>query len=282
MLDEKYLMLGLNALARAHTMAYFVDGHRGGAIISAYFLSREQPLESGAGEIIARRIDEQWGNTPLCAPFPEERADPGLLEQIRLVMLDNLPCLRQAGHNVILPTLALRAFQVLPEAITPLRVEGICQLIRSFIVNDAERVEIADFPDFDCLEETAEFVLDELVGCVDRFHGRGQGWSGHLLTYSRALADLRALGETRLAQRAEDGFRIYLKRIRSGPQEIDIPRPETVTDLFPLQQQYWASRAGDWKLGHIIKYPYGFYFWLDQIQDEGKREMYSQAAASIF
>ena len=38
MMDRKYLMHGLDALGRAHGLDYFRDGHRGAAIVSAYFL----------------------------------------------------------------------------------------------------------------------------------------------------------------------------------------------------------------------------------------------------
>ena len=28
---------------------------------------------------------------------------------------------------------------------------------------------------------------------------------------------------------------------------------------MPLQADYWKQRAGDWSLGHVLKYPYGYY-----------------------
>ena len=57
---------------------------------------------------------------------------------------------------------------------------------------------------------------------MQAFDGRGQGWSGHLLTYARALLDLRTLGHDALAERAEHGFALF-DRIRKG-RETDIPR----------------------------------------------------------
>jgi hypothetical protein len=36
MLEESYLVRGLNALSRAHETNYFRDGHKGAAIIAAY------------------------------------------------------------------------------------------------------------------------------------------------------------------------------------------------------------------------------------------------------
>ena len=34
--DKRLLLLGLNALARAHEMDYFAEGHRGATILSAH------------------------------------------------------------------------------------------------------------------------------------------------------------------------------------------------------------------------------------------------------
>jgi len=38
MLNKQHLIHGLNALSRAHEGNYFNDGHRGGAIISGFYL----------------------------------------------------------------------------------------------------------------------------------------------------------------------------------------------------------------------------------------------------
>ena len=38
MLDERLLLLGLNALARAHKLDYFADGHRGAGMVAAHLL----------------------------------------------------------------------------------------------------------------------------------------------------------------------------------------------------------------------------------------------------
>ena len=49
-----YLLCGLNALSRAHSHDYFEDGHRGGAIISAVYLCKENPVEK-----VSQKC---WGN----------------------------------------------------------------------------------------------------------------------------------------------------------------------------------------------------------------------------
>jgi len=260
MLDRECLLYGLNALGRAHETDYFLDGHRGAAIISAVYLCRENAVEPGVAGIIANLIDEQWARTELCAPFAPEGSDPGLVDRIVECLSDNLAGLRQVGHNVIFPSLALKAFRDVPEAITPSRVTGICRLIESFTVTDVPMGEDVELPDMDDQVVAAEFILGEFVPCTERFVGWGQGWSGHLLTYGKALMDLREQGYADLARQAEDGFGIYIRRIRMGPQEGAKHWEEhSPTDLTPLQERYWQEREGDLRFGHMLKYPYGFY-----------------------
>ncbi|MHC4442053.1 MAG: hypothetical protein ACYTF1_07365 [Planctomycetota bacterium] len=260
MLDNQYLLLGLNALSRAHKMNYFDDGHRGAAIISAFYLCRENEIEEGASEAITRKIDERWTHTELCAPFPDEDSDFDLINKIISTMKKNIGGLRQAGHNVIFPSLALKAFHDLPEAVIPSRVDGICRLIKCFHAQDVPMHESDDIPPMDDPAAAAEFILKEFPRCTESFSGRGQGWSGHLLTYGRALMDLGQLGYRDLLKKAEEGFRIYIRRIRLGPLQSDKSWKENrPTGLFPLQAAYWDERQGDWNLGHILKYPYGFY-----------------------
>ena len=127
MLDNRYLLYGLNALSRAHKFNYFLDGHRGGAIVSGVYLCRQNEVEAGVPAIVAHLIDDHWAHTELCAPFPDEASESRLLDRIVDCMAANMEGMRQAGHNVILPTLALKAFLELPTAITPERVDGVCR-----------------------------------------------------------------------------------------------------------------------------------------------------------
>ena len=261
MIDTRYLQYGLDALSRAHQTNYFTDGHRGAAIIAAYFFCQKDGVEPGASEIVRSLMDEQWVNTPLCEPFPREKRYVTGIERILEALERSMDYLRQAGHNVILPSLALKAFQQLPELVTPSRVQGICELIEAFTVNDplelAQDDRRVDFSSVD----VADFILAELLGTIKAFDERGQGWSGHLLTYGRAILDLREMGYTRTAELGEYGFNLYIKRLRVGPLDTDIPRPEHKPNpLHPHQRAYWEGRRGQsLNLGHSLKYPYGFY-----------------------
>ena len=284
MLDESYLLRGLDAMSRAHETDYFADGHRGAAILVAYFLCREVELEAGAAERIRTSIDDHWTHTPLCAPFPDEDPEPGGVRRIVDALQDNMTGLRQAGHNVILPALALKALRQLPDAATPARVDGLCALVEAFTaVDDIHLEEDDQIPDWGAPAEVAEFVLAEWVRCIAAFEGRGQGWSGHLLTYSRALLDLREMGYDTLARQGEHAWKLYVKRIRMGPLETDRPRSEhPPSELFPHQRVYWEQRAPKpVGIGHVFKYPYGYYGLMALAQDARLKELCRQVAFHV-
>lgn len=285
MLDERYVIHGLNALARAHATNYFMDGHRGASMIAAYYLCAEHDVEDGAAETIARMVDAHWTHTDLCAPFPEEPADPALLGRIVSALEGSMGRLRQAAHNVILPSLALKAFAQLPETVTPSRVEGICRLIQCFDTADDVTLDPGDpVPDFAEPQAMAEFVLTETLRTIEAFLERGQGWSGHMLTFGRAIIELSELGYTGLASRARHDFKLYVTRTRMGPLDTDKPRPEHgQTELRPLEHAYWEQREGkDVGIGHCYKYPYGFYGLMGLARDPDLKQRYLDECYRLF
>lgn len=285
MLNTSYLLTGLNALSRAYKTDYFLDGHRAASIIAAYFLFQEVPLPDDAVIIVQSMLDTQWMNTPLCAPLPDEPADPALIHQIVRTLEQNIDGLRQVGHNVIFPALALKAFRQLPSAVTPSRVDGICRLIESFTIIDAGNSEDDEIiPNFDKPSIAAEFILTELLSTIDAFSGRGQGWSGHLLTYGRALLDLRELGYGALASKGGSAFKSYIKRIRRGPLDTDKLRPEhPVSALRPHERAYWEERqTKSLALGHVFKYPYAFYGLMALTDNALLKAQCTKAAYHIF
>lgn len=285
MLDERYLIRGIDALCRAHETDYFVDGHKGAAIISAWFLCCENEVEEGVPEIVADMLDEHWVHTPLCVPFPDEQADEGLLNSVATALDENIGPLRQAGHNVIFPALALKAFAQGPETVTPSRVAGICRLIERFDTADNIALEEGDdLPPLDDPNTMADAVLSEMVRAARAFVGRGQGWTGHLLTVSQALVDLAALGYGDIAQKGLHTLRLFVKRARLGPRETDKVRPEHPrSDLRPLERAYWVERrTRPVGIGHCFKYPYGFYGLLGLARDGAVRQRALAESFRIF
>ncbi|MDF1515305.1 MAG: hypothetical protein P1S60_15965 [Anaerolineae bacterium] len=271
MLDSKYVQYGIDALCRAHRMNYFTDGHRGAAMIAAYCFCREVEVEQGAADLIGASIDQQWSNTPLCEPFPPGAYEASGIDRILECLERSMDYMRQAGHNVIFPALALKAFHHFPDLLTEARVDGLCKLIEAFTINEPLSLDQDDEQvDFEEASDIAEYILSEMLTVIDAFEGRGQGWSGHLLTYGRALIDIKNMGYGKTAKRGEHGFNLYIKRIRMGPLETDKPRPEHPQSvLLPVQREYWQQRVDkSLNLGHSIKYPYGFYGLVDLARDE--------------
>ena len=79
------------------------------------------------------------------------------------------------------------------------------------------------------------------------------------------------------------GFESYVRRIRLGPLESDIPRKEHLPKPHtPLQVDYWKEQTGDWNLGHVVKYPYGFYGLTKYAESQELMERCMSVAYRIF
>ena len=76
MLDRQYLLHGLDALCRAHESDYFADGHRGGAIVSAFYLCKETEIDAGAQELLRQADRIVRGGRLLCGGFGWCPPDP--------------------------------------------------------------------------------------------------------------------------------------------------------------------------------------------------------------
>ncbi len=285
MLSDDYLTIGLNALARAHAMDYFADGHRGAAIIAAQYLCHENGVSDETQGAIEQAIDAQWGSTPLCAAFGDEPADPALLDDIARTLEGNIARLRQVGHNVIFAMLALKAFKRVPAAITPSRVDGVCKLIESF--DRPEEVTLAQEDEYPSLEDAdtfAAFILEEALAATDRFSGYGNGYSGHLLTYGQALLELSSLGYPRLTQDGIHAYKLFVKVARRGPGENarSIPDHED-RGQDPLTREYWERKGGtDFRLGHCFKYPYSYYNLLNRSDGSELKQRWQAKSYTLF
>ncbi len=254
-LDERYLAHGLNVLCNAHSTDSFGSGHAGGAVVSAYYLCREETLEPGTAGVIQTALDRHYGLAR--DPFPEEEPVQDGIPTILQSMEEGIDQLCRDGHNVIFLSLALKALHDLPQAVTPARIDGLLRTIRSLEPKKKGKgdIEIPESP-----ASFSEFVLEEFLGSTEG--GPGQGYSGHLLTYGRAILDLRALGHEPFARKCLNAFRLAVKTARPGSPAKDYRagRPK-VEFLRPDRRAYWERRAatGTMELGHLFKYPYGFF-----------------------
>lgn len=285
MLDESYIIKGLNALARASEQDFFRDGHRGAAVIAAYYLCHEQNLEPATQQGIAECLRTDLESNELFGPWPEETAEPELIKDILDRLAESVGIFRMVGHNVIFPSAALKAFRQVPYAITPLRVQGICRLIECFDSAEVEAfTETKGVPNFQDKDAMVEFVFREYLESLARFRGYGQGWAGHLLTFSHALIELLDMGYTHLAYAGQPALKTMISIIRRGPSKGDRRIPDHSPNRWtPMDAHYWAEkRAGLSGLGHAFKYPYSYYNLLSRLDNSGLREQCESESYKIF
>jgi hypothetical protein len=275
--EDQYLTASLNALSRANKVNYFTEGHKGAAMAAAVYLCNEKKLDIKTRTMIYEIVENYWANKPLFKSFPEEPGNKKLLEQIIKVASENFRSLRRVGHDMIFTMYALRTFRMAPNLITPQRVTGVCQLIKRFGESDSMRwradlqsVDDSEIPNFGDVESTACFILQEFLDTCNRFIGRGQGWSGHLLTVGHSLIELLRMGYDDLAKRGRYAFSQFVWRVRQGPQESDKNYMENKKiKLRPLDLDYWKHWGGrDPNLGHCFKYAFSFYYLLGLSGDQ--------------
>ncbi len=283
--DKRLVLLGLNALARAHEMNYFSDGHRGAAMVSAYLLCVDNNLGDRARARIVELFDLNWASSKLCQPFPEADPDPQGIKKIGTALAEGGEVLRQVGHNAIFAMLAIKAFRMMPEAATPQRVDGVCALIRSFTPwRDIKPDADVDPPPFTDEAAASRFILKETSAAIDRFVGFGQGFAGHMLTFGQSLVELAAMGDVEWAESCRTAFRKYVTVTRLGPDADSRRIPDhKPSKLRPTDAEYWEKR-GDKAvgIGHVFKYPYGYYDLVRRAADADLTRSLDQKAYHVF
>lgn len=294
-IGDQLLSVGIGVVARAGSgtegsSGYFVDGHRGAAIIAATLLSEQ--LSQTATERLNCLVSDQLVDAlpaGMTQPFPQhETPDPELLAEVLTALEDSMDELREVGHNVIVGTLALRAFQISPVLLTPSRASGVAMTLRSFapwpplddgngvLRGDLEADALALGPEFagENGPEFAALVLREYLHAVTLWSQKGQGWTGHMLTYGNAVMDLQRLGHLHLFEKSKAAFRQYCAITRRGPavDADDYPEPQgyRYAHLSPTDTEYWERRTS-LDIGHGVKYPYALVALLDDIDDDQLR-----------
>ncbi len=283
--DQRLLLLGLNALARAHQFDYFADGHRGAGMVSAHFLCVDNDLDKQATSRIVESVDINWASSALCKPFPEANPEPERIKAIGVALAEGGEVLRQVGHNAIFAMLAIKAFRLMPSAATPQRIDGVCKMIRSFTPwRDVQPDADVDPPPFADAAAASRFILREASAAIDRFVGFGQGYAGHMLTFGQSLVELAAMGDVQWAESCRTAFRKYVTVTRRGPE----PKSKRYadhkpTELRPTDAAYW-KRRGDKTvgIGHVFKYPYAYYDLLRRARDPDMRRTLDAKAYHLF
>jgi hypothetical protein len=283
--SRRLVLLGLNALARAHELDYFADGHRGAGMVSAHFLCVDNKLTAEAKSRIEELVDINWSSSQLCKPFPDEKPQPARIKEIGEALVAGGEVLRQVGHNAIFAMLAIKAFRMMPGAATPKRIDGVCAMIRKFTPwRDVEPDPDIDPPPFAEAAAASRFVLREASAAIDRFIGYGQGYAGHMLTFGQALVELAAMGDVKWAESCRTAFCKYVTVTRLGPEPDAKRRPDhKPTHLRPTDAEYWKKRGNNTLgIGHVFKYPYSFYDLLRRAQDPDLTRALDAKAYHIF
>ena len=280
--DKRLVILGLNGLARAHKFNYFADGHRAASMVTAHLLCVENQMDDPAQSRIVEIFDRNWADKPLCEPFPETDPVPERINEIGLALADRGETLLQVGHNAIFAMLAIKALRMVPNAATAERIDGVCNLIRSFTPwRDVDPDPAVDPPPFSDSAAASRFVLQEASDAVDRYVGFGQGYAGHMLTFGQSLIEMAATGDEEYAESCRNAFRKYVTVTRQGPQADEKPRPDhKPIDDRPVDAKYWKRRDDKAVgIGHVFKYPYSYY---DLIRRAGDPELAKQWDAKAY
>ena len=285
MSNERLLLLGLNGLARAHELDYFADGHRGASMVAAHLLCVDNDLDEHATSRIAELVDLNWASSALCEPFPDAESEPAWIDKIGVALTEGAEALRQVGHNAIFAMLAIKAFRLMPRAATSQRIDGVCNLIRSFTPwCDMDPDPDVDPPPFADPGAASQFILREASAAIDRFVGFGQGFAGHMLTFGQALVELAAMGDVEWAESCRTAFRKYVTVTRCGPGPDSPPHPDHApSDLRPTDSAYWERRGDNTVgIGHVFKYPYSYYDLLRRAGDPELERAWDEKAYHLF
>lgn len=306
MIDQKYLRLGLCALARAHTVNAMA-GHLGAAVVAGYFIGEELPeLDEQVYASIEKELDcimqgdeRIWydaDKTGISIPelfeaFPYGSAVPVEIASIASALAVNVSSLHESGHNVIFSSIAIRALHDHSRFATDSIVGGIEKLIARFnslgpgygyYGKDRGRIpgnrvaleDQSDFLPYRDLQGMVEIVIDELIqsGAV-----RKQGFGGlfHIINHAAALTELSRFGYKKLARQGLAIHHHHLRLWRSLPDVEQELGPLKAAIHDPRTPEYWQEAdSHQWSahLTHRIKTFYGLSILLRFIESGEKRK----------
>jgi len=105
-----------------------------------------------------------------------------------------------------------------------------------------------------------------------------------MLTFGQSLVELAAMGDVELAESCRTAFRKYVTVTRLGPDANSRPIPDhKPSKLRPTEAEYW-ERRGDKQvgIGHVFKYPYGYYDLLGRADDPALTSALDAKAYHLF
>ena len=285
-LEDAYLVQGLDVLCAAHENSSFRDGHRGAAILAAWFLCRTNLVDSAAVQVVRRILDESYPRAD-DSGFPAEEAEQDGVRSLLAALEPDIAQLVRDGHNVIFLSLALRALAEVPHLATPARLQGLRKTITALAprTRGTGSIEIPAVGTPLAAFTLEEFLAHTHVHAHARIGAAGTGYVGHVLTYGCAILDLHALGHRAFADKCRNGFSLQLERVRGLTAEVTEPVQPTPRE-FPKAdtKEYWVRRreGGELQLGHLFKYPYAFLRLLGQSGNEALNVRCSENSYHLF
>jgi hypothetical protein len=278
-LDERYLELGLSAMATAGEpfMAHF-----GAALLAGWWFAADQDASPELDLVITATADQivakhQW----LFAINPSARPDTALeAEIVEHIGGNHLDAVWAIGHDVIYTALAVRTFQARPELCTGPIAEGLHRVIDA--CHEQPLLQIANIFDvtgttgaelglaLDEPADVARVALETMVGFTHVYPGLHQGHIGHIIDHAHALISLERVGHPSEARRGRHGFLEHVAALRKIWHE-SADMPEVILGITDDARQpgYWQHdySSNDWAVGHVFKYPYALYDLLDLVDD---------------
>ncbi len=304
-LEDSYLLKGLNALARAHRMSAMA-GHLGASLVAGSLIRKQRPdldpeVQQGITGDLDRVIlgESVFGSkmkknskimdADLFEDFPKEKPDASLIDGIAEALRKNIDMPRESGHNVIFASIAIHALKEYPDFATPSIVDGIRKLIALFdnahpgsgyygkatgrIYGNKITLPDGDneVPPYTDVKGMVEAVLDEIINQDPKVHRQGYGGLLHVNNHAAAITDLAQYGYSELVPVAINAHRRHLQLWRNLPNIAEEFGPAPFSEFSPFTSDYWTSGKVPYDralLTHRVKTMFGFDELTEAIDDE--------------
>lgn len=292
-IGERELLKGLDGMSRSVAKGKnpFVDGHNAAAVIASSFFCQEQKIGEEAQRELLAFMEKRLLRSRIYQAQPKEDPDLELEKGLLADIEEGIGDLRRIGHNIIFAALGLKALRAMPQTRTPMRVEGLQAMIRSF--NKIDRgVFVPDDPGLVGLEDEKKFVhfiFKEYLDALDLYlNGNGHhGFAGHTLTVGHALLEMHRMGHKEIARKGVQAFWQFVgqarkgadrggKRVAKGPEK---PPTALVEEFWEHYQQRGPRTLVSSHLIKYPKYPYSYYALLKELED---RELKARLLKNLF
>ena len=292
-LGTEYLVKGLTGMAstltRPELKKWWFDGHYGAAVLAGYYLCKENSLDRRTVAAIKAELDKMIeSQAALFAPFPDERVDAELIENVPKALGPAIDGgIRAGGHAVIFAALSTKALGDVPDMAQPTIVRGLTRLSRNIAKSRLHK------PDGEASYSSTQAMIDATFDSVARFKdvlGRPsikRPNFTHMFTHTDALMTLDTLGYADLVKAGHAGHSVHIgPTVPRIDREIH-PKSNHATLDEVMHSSFWenkenqaqwsrkfnvkTNRNGLWlAAGHLFKVLYAFHRLSKQIKDEKK------------